>query len=56
MDTTKLLADAQQVVADIQAIPAVPPAPKSVSGIVFTDAGITVNYSDGSTANFTPAN
>lgn len=48
MDTTKLLADAQQVVADIQAI--VPtPSDKTVTGIA-------VNYSDGSTANFTPSN
>ncbi len=49
MDTTKLLADAQQVVADIQAIPPTPPSGNPVITSVVT----TINYSDGTTAVFT---
>ncbi len=51
----KIISDLQAVITEIQAIPPVPAAAKSVSGITFTDAGITVSYSDGTTANFTPA-
>ena len=45
----KILADAQALVAEIQAIPPVPPTEAK------TVTSITVNFSDGTTANFTPA-
>lgn len=47
MDTSKALADTQQVVADIQALVPTP----SVDPIV----SITVTFQSGATANFTPA-
>ena len=45
----KILADAQALVAEIQALPPTPPATDK------TITNVTVNYSDGSTAVFTPA-